>query len=158
MGIITASFNRFFAFSRPAISSHLTFGFSFKIAEASPPRNFLSSPSSSFDLFCLLQQTPLYLMPSVNVPATRCRNGCFGFLLLFLGVFDLLSSANVLCELPPYTLFQIFILLVYGIVSVATSGYINETERGYISSPSSATLPHSRRAVWLHRVDQHCRL
>jgi hypothetical protein len=49
MGSITASFNEDLAFSRPAMSSHLTLGFSVTIASLKLASNFyFSSSSSSF--------------------------------------------------------------------------------------------------------------
>mmetsp|Transcript_128596 Transcript_128596/g.191604 ORF Transcript_128596/g.191604 Transcript_128596/m.191604 type:complete len:262 (+) Transcript_128596:462-1247(+) len=50
VGRITVSFKLSFAFSRPATSSHLTFGFSDTIAPANAPRNFFFSASSSSSL------------------------------------------------------------------------------------------------------------
>lgn len=69
MGKMTASCKAFFAFSKPATSSHFTLGFSVTMAWAIPSLNFslsLSSPSFNFDYALgLLPLLPLLPPPEL---------------------------------------------------------------------------------------------
>lgn len=51
IGRITASYNDFFAFSSPAISDHLTLGFSVTMASINPVFNLSPSSVSFFAIF-----------------------------------------------------------------------------------------------------------
>jgi hypothetical protein len=116
MGNMTASFKASFAWSKPATSSHLTFGFSDKTAPARAPRSFFESASSSSSS---LDGQPIHISQGRYAPLSSrlgfsVRAHCTSLLAAFLFVhflLQILGAVHVFLYPRPHDLLVLLVLL-----------------------------------------------